>query len=281
MRSNFANNVRKIKIDIRKEYDKLYELYTEEFISDFQGREYSFEMIFVEHFTEYHFADTCLSLDEFNDVCGYNFEENPPHFDIDYLIRFCEYFYNLLIWLPHKFYEFYTFHIYEWSFVIQHISKVIENLGYMQSQEDGFTIFVEKDAVVTTVSSVVPEEISYRILSYNHHSYKGNIDGKRETLVKLAFFLEPKESALAGIDGQFKSDLFYLLNTLGLRHNNLDPEGKQYKAFVANMTKEELEHWYDETYQMCLLAFLRIEHIKRKKAINELKKKVEAKDGNT
>ena len=72
-----------------------------------------------------------------------------------------------------------------------------------------------------------------------------------------------------------------ILNTLGLRHNNLDPEGKQYKAFVANMTNEELEHWYDETYQMCLLAFLRIEHIERKKAINELKKKVEAKDGNT
>ena len=46
-------------------------------------------------------------------------------------------------------------------------------------------------------------------------------------------------------------------------------------------TKEELEHWYDETYQMCLLAFLRIEHIDRKKAINELKKKVEAKEGNT
>ena len=56
MRSNFAKNVKKIKIDIRKEYDKLYEIYTEDFIYDFQGREYNFEMIFAEHFTEYHFA---------------------------------------------------------------------------------------------------------------------------------------------------------------------------------------------------------------------------------
>ena len=88
MRSNFAKNVKKIKIDIRKEYDKLYEIYTEDFIYDFQGREYNFEMIFAEHFTEYHFANTCLSLDEFNDECGYNFEENPQHFDVDYLISF-------------------------------------------------------------------------------------------------------------------------------------------------------------------------------------------------
>jgi len=147
--------------------------------------------------------------------------------------------------------------------------------------DDGFVIFVEKNQAAISVSEIVPEEISYKVISYNHHTYKGDLESKREILVKLAYVLEPKESALLGIDNQFKSDLFYLLNTLGLRHNNLDPEGKQYKAFVANMTNEELEHWYDETYQMCLLAFLRIEHIERKKAINELKKKVEAKDGNT
>ena len=151
----------------------------------------------------------------------------------------------------------------------------------MHSSDDGFTIFVEKNQAAISVSEIVPKEISYKVISYNHHTYKGDLESKREILVKLAYVLEPKESALASIDNQFKSDLFYLLNTLGLRHNNLDPEGKQYKAFVANMTKEELEHWYDETYQMCLLAFLRIEHIERKKAINELKKKVEAKEGNT
>ena len=100
MRTNFASKIQGLKPDVRKEYDKLYEIYTEEFISDFQGREYTFEMIFVEHFKEYPFETTCLSLDEFNEECGNSFEGDPKNFDVDYFINFAEYFYNMLIWLP-------------------------------------------------------------------------------------------------------------------------------------------------------------------------------------
>ena len=281
MRSNFARNIKKIKIDIRKEYDKLYQIYTEEWNTDVLNREYSFEMIFYEHFNEYPFADTCLTLDEFNEECGYNFDENPQNFNIDYLINFCEYFYNLLVWLPHKFYERYDFYMYDNSFVMQHILKVIESVGYMQAKEDEFTIFVEKDAVVTTVASVLPEEMSYKIISYNHHSMRGDVEAKKAILLILANQLEPQEKKLSQIDATFKSELFFAFNNLNIRHNNTDPVDKRYyNMAVADMSEEELEHWYDETYQMCLLAFLRLEHIDRKNAISELKKKIEIKYDN-
>jgi len=273
MRRNFADVLRNAKIDLKREYSKLYDL----FYGKDDRDEKSLADLISLNFESIYFRGTCLDLEDFDEQNGFNFVEQPQDFNIDYLVSFCEYVYNLVVAFEDRFF----FSQINKTFYIQQIYKVVEAIGYMQSSEDGLTIFVEKNQAAISVSEIVPKEISYKVISYNHHTYKGDLDSKREILVKLAYVLEPKESALLGIDNQFKSDLFYLLNTLGLRHNNLDPEGKQYKAFVANMTNEELEHWYDETYQMCLLAFLRIEHIERKKAINELKKKVEAKDGNT
>lgn len=280
MRTNFASKIQGLTPDVRKEYDKLYEIYTEEFISDFQGREYTFEMIFVEHFTEYPFETTCLSLDEFNEECGNLFEADPETFDEDYFLSFAEYFYNMLVWLPSRFYQFYAFHLYDNLFVQQHILNVIETLGYKPVNDNGFTVFVPRDNVALTVSESkqIPENVSHKILSYHHHSMKGDIEAKKATLIILASQLEPQKKALSQIDNSFKSDLFYAFNNLNIRHNNVDSSDKRYyKKVVAEMDAEELERWYDETYQMCLLAFMRLEQNARKKKFDEIKTKIEAK----
>ena len=278
MRRNFATILKEAKVNIQDEYGRLYAIFYDKYLYD-NGNNFSFYDLIEASFSGFWFRGTCVSLEDFNETYEFNFEKEPQNFNIDYLVSFCEYVYNLTMGYMNCHNAYGSF--FNTQKIVEQIFRLIEKIGYMQSSEDGLTIFVEKNQAAISVSEIVPKEISYKVISYNHHTYKGDLESKREILVKLAYVLEPKESALSGIDNQFKSDLFYLLNTLGLRHNNLDPEGKQYKAFVAKMTKEELERWYDETYQMCLLAFLRIEHIDRKIAINELKKKVEAKDGNT
>lgn len=108
---------------------------------------------------------------------------------------------------------------------------------------------------------------------------KGDIEAKKATLTVLANQLEPQEKALSQIDNSFKSDLFYAFNNLNIRHNSVDPSDKRYyKKVVAKMDVEELEHWYDETYRMCLLAFMRLEQNARKKEFDEVKSKIEAKE---
>ena len=52
-------------------------------------------------------------------------------------------------------------------------------------------------------------------------------------------------------------------------------EGKNASEYVANLADEELEKWYDETYQMLLLAMLEVDNIERNRKVNELKKKIE------
>ena len=44
---------------------------------------------------------------------------------------------------------------------------------------------------------------------------------------------------------------------------------------MAQMSNSELEKWYDETYQMCLLALLQIENLDRKAEFDKLKAEIE------
>lgn len=121
------------------------------------------------------------------------------------------------------------------------------------------------------------KEISYKMISYNHHSMRGKLQEKKNTILKLAELLEAKRTELAKVDSRFCSDIFYLFNNLNIRHNNVDPSiNGKFKQAVADMPPEELEHWYDETYQMCLLAFLRLEQADRKIEFDKLKSVIES-----
>lgn len=105
---------------------------------------------------------------------------------------------------------------------------------------------------------------------------RGNVEGKKEILLKYASLLEPKEKILNSINPSLKKDLFYLFNNLNIRHNNIDCSDKgNYKKYVSEMTPQQIEEWYDETYQMCLLAFLEIEQSERKKKFDKLKESIE------
>ena len=65
-----------------------------------------------------------------------------------------------------------------------------------------------------------------------------------------------------------KFDLFDLYNNFHLRHNN--EEGRFKKPYVVNMSNEEREPYYDDIYQMSLLAFLLLDNEDRKERITEL-----------
>ena len=66
---------------------------------------------------------------------------------------------------------------------------------------------------------------------------------------------------------------FFMLNNMNVRHNNRSKKdvGK-YREYIAKMTKTRLEKWYDELYQMMLLAFLTLDNVNRQTQVKELKK---------
>ena len=269
MRRNFAQVLKSGKIDLKNEYTKLFDLFYGE---GADGK--SLADLISLNFEDFYFRGTCLDLDEFDQQFEFHFDEHPQNFDVDYLVSFCEYVYNFVIHFDSRFF----WRRADKNFYIHHILKVIEEIGYMQSSEDDFAIFVPKDSVAIAVSKLdqIPENVSYRIIAYNHHSM--DIESKKQTLLVLAHLLEPHDKKLNQIDAPLKKDLFYAFNNFNLRHNNIDPADKgHYKKVIAEMPQEELEFWYDKTYQMCLMAFMRLERADGRPEFDELQARIDAK----
>jgi hypothetical protein len=137
------------------------------------------------------------------------------------------------------------------------------------------TDLVPKDQAAISVAEIVDPNLSYRIIEYNHHSMKGDLERKKATLIALADKLEPKRAKLKQISTSLESDLFYLLNSVNVRHNNADPSGKNYIKVVADMKDSEVEQWYNDIYQMCLLAFLELDHLEHKERVKQLKEDIQ------
>lgn len=279
MRRNFAQILKEAKIDIKSEYQKLYGMLYDRSIQVSSTKWISAYDELSSCFLGFYFRGTCLSIEEFNDVNGFHFEKEPEPFSIDNLILLCEYIKNMLMGYQN------AQHAYPMlqpainvQFYLMQIAQVIEKIGYMSLNQDGFVIYVEKSPAAISVaeSEQIPKEISYKMISYNHYNMKGNLQEKKNTILKLAELLEAKRPELDKVDNRFCNDIFYLFNNLNIRHNNIDSSiNGKFKRAVADMPPEELEHWYDETYQMCLLAFLRLEQADRKIEFDKLKNIIE------
>ncbi len=267
MRRNFAQVLREGKIDIRDEYAKLYTLF---YGKNSDGK--SIAKMISDNFINCYFRGTCLHLDEFDRVYGFHFEAHPNDISVEYLVNFCEYIYNLIAANQEILFQR------DSSFMFTQILKVIEAIGYTNAKNSQFMIFVPKDSVAVAVSEseYIPKDISYKVIAYNHHSMKGNLEGKKETLLKLADILEAKRAKLSKVtESGVEKDLFFLLNNCNIRHNNRDINLKgKYHRFIAEISGGEQERIYDEIYQMCLLAFMQLEHADRKDWLDDLKDKI-------
>lgn len=229
MRQNFAQILKDAKIDIKVEYQKLYGMLYDRSIPVSNTNRISVYDELSTYFIAFCFRGTCLSLDEFNDLHGFHFEKDPTNFNIDHLISLCEYIENLLIAYqcvplsyPYGYGNMPT-KLIDVQFYLQQISQVIEKIGYMQAKQNDLTIFVEKDpaAIAVAEGEFIPESLSYRLISYNHYSMKGNLAEKKTTLLDLANLLEPQRTNLERIDKTFSSDLFYTFNNFRFLYNGI------------------------------------------------------------
>jgi hypothetical protein len=159
----------------------------------------------------------------------------------------------------------------------ENINLFLEHFGHTTHyfEDDEQVIIIEKEPAAISAAEISEPEIAKRIIQYNHYALKGDIETKKDILLALANEIEPKREDLKHINGFFESDLFFMFNNLNLRHNNIDPNDKNYKPFIAGMNKNDLELLYDDTYQIILLAKLLLDNKERKNRIETLKRNLE------
>ena len=268
---------------LKREYNRLFNLFNEDQPIDVLKwctiREYVSEC-----FRDISIRGTCLTLNDYDDEHGYNFTEYiPPNIDVlDYLISFCKYSYNLVsavikaknLSVHSRLTECMKKPL---NLYIEQVMAVIEKIGYMPIETDEKTEFVPKSPVVISVAEYQEPNLKDLTQRYLLPSLKGNMEEKGIILDRLGKKLEGYRAILSDFNADFENDLFCLLNSLDIRHNNTDESSKNFREFVANMEKEQLEEWYDSIYQMILLAFLIIESIKKHEEISKLRKELNKK----
>ena len=142
--------------------------------------------------------------------------------------------------------------------------------AYYDPETEQCLIGEDSPQVTTAVEATEPETAS-QILHYNHRQLAGEIAKKKSILQILAKYLEGRESELKSINMQLFTDLNTAFNNLDIRHNNIvQRDSSDYKEKLAQMTPEELEKWYDDVYQLILLAILEMDNVERRKRLRTL-----------
>lgn len=228
-------------------------------------------------FKDWDYRGTCINCEDLRE--SLNLEEllneyyNDPK--IDEILNYAEYVANILYLVK-------TVELKPACTIIRTpvLSAVRKNLvtllDWLNYEQKTFktkkrVLVVEKNASATAVAEIVDDDLAYRTIQYNHNMLKGNIAAKKSILLAMGAELEPKRKEIKAINKDLEDSIFFMLNNVELRHNNGSENDKNYKEFVAKMSKKTLEQWYDELYQMMLIAFLELDQQGRMIKISKLK----------
>lgn len=216
---------------------------------------------------------TCIKCEDMKETIGLdtNFDLYDERIDLPFILNYCVFVLNIL-YLQNKVSKGDTL-----SDKVEAARKnTVTLLEYCNHEAKYFkklekVLVVQKNAQATSVAEMLDNELSYSVLSYNHFLLKGDIAKKKDILLALANDLEPKESQIESLNSKLSTQIFALFNNLNIRHNNKDEKNKKnYKENVAKMKKSELEKWYDDLYQMILLAYLLLDNVERSQRVTEL-----------
>ena len=150
------------------------------------------------------------------------------------------------------------------------VTAVIEKAGHILTvNTDGSILVVPRDPVLLEVVDIVPE-LADILVEYNHYRLRGNLEKKKAILNQISHALEPKRSELEKINYSMTNDLYNLFNNLDIRHNNSDPDSKNYKPGFERLSDYEIESLYDLTYQQALALFVLLQQPDRTNKIKVL-----------
>lgn len=222
-----------------------------------------------------------INVEDYLKALNYNVLKRNASKNIDSLLTVIELIYNFWNLSIQEFNNDYKDYKLQWCGNYYHLKDVMDDIlqqynhvAYI-SDDKKCILIIENKEEVTAASEILPSAISFDVIKYNHRSLQGEVELKKSILISLGAELEPKRKDLQQLNKQLSEDIFFMLNNINVRHNNRSKKDKgKYKEYVAKMSKTRLEKWYDELYQMMLLAFLLLDNVERASKVKELKDKI-------
>lgn len=160
--------------------------------------------------------------------------------------------------------------------ILQNINVILDRTSHeIYTYDDGRKIIVEKNKATKHAAEIVADdEISLKLIEYNHFALKGDLSEKQKILYKLALYIEPilKSNNLKNNGYRtLESDVGFLLNNFHIRHNN--KTGISAQDYIISLNDSQLETWYDKIYTAILSVIIINDHLLLQKELSELKAK--------
>ena len=228
-RRNFHEIINDSTINIKAEYDRLYDLYHYGVYADTPINEWVEEEFL--RFDE-DFRKRTISLDDFNKTFQFHFKKVSQGMTIEKLILFCEYLTNICNQLKKNAkYQFSTELDKDIQLLRAAIMGCVDALGLMLVQNEKIVIYIEKNPEAIAVAEIVPKELAFPILEYNHFRLKGDLNKKKQILKSMADNIENQREDIRNINAQLESQLYQLMNKF-IRHDHSKTE------YIMGMSKE-------------------------------------------
>ncbi len=164
----------------------------------------------------------------------------------------------------------YDFDIRNYTELLSRIREILKrfryDVRYIPARE--FIFLVPHDPAAEAVAADDTDPVVSAITEYRSSSSRGHIDRKREILNELGNTIEAYSDNLKQENAVLFSRIEFMLGNLNIRNNNIS--GEQKIDRVAGMNSDEIENWYDETYQMLLLRILQHENTDRIERVDAL-----------
>lgn len=229
-------------------------------------------------FSEWKNRYSYLNIEDMADDLDIELDEDniPDNLTTVEILKYLEFAINIIMLCDSKILQENSQYGYNNKYWIldENIDIVLEHLNFCKQElnNEERIILIEKNPSAIAVAEIVDENTACKVIEYNHYLLKGDIDKKKEILLQLANKYEGIKSNIKSLNGKLDDDIGFMLNNINIRHNN--KSGKSKKEYISKMRKDTMEKWYDETYQMLLLAFLLNEQPSRSKKISQLKEKM-------
>lgn len=266
VRKNFYEIIKNSDLNLKAEYERLHKLFHQKTsILKLKSSKSLYEMI-ESNFLKFPeaFRGRTISLEDFNRTYNFTFLSSwLPFNSVETLISFCEYITNLCDQLI----ACQSSISIDFKKTLELLRKAIDNcideLGLVAAKIGDITIYVERNPAAISVAEIVPDEMMFSVLEYNHYRLSGDLIKKQSILKRMADYIEGDRTNLKSINSNLESQLFQLLNKF-VRHDHSKT------PYISIMQPEEIEATYDDIYQMWLLAKLELEHLNRKQRIAAL-----------
>ena len=254
--------IRLAGVDIISEYESLHRLVY---------RRYGFYSLVHKRFEELSLRGTTVDIDDFNKRYQLDFEPYPTCSSSEDLLLLCEYSLNFAWGLSRDCGLVNEECV---SAVIRQVGLIEQKLGYRAVEADGLLVLVEDDSDLAESAENASDSAAADLFRYRYRGLKGDLPGKRAILIRLIGEIEPRRKELESVAKAFANDLFFMVNSLDIRHNNsgVAKSGGRYTPAVE-MSNDELEGWYDRIHSMIAAAHLLLSYSDTKADVDLLKKK--------